>query len=350
MSIVQSTAVATLQRPKAENRQAQLHDFIKQSGFAEHSVEPLAGDASFRRYVRVITPQTSYVVMDSPPALEPIRPYIKVCDYLCKQGYSAPRIIALDEEMGFLLLEDLGNEVFNSLLEQNRKNPAKLERELYEQSVKLLAEWHKAPGMLKGTSTLKIGDYTRDEYIQELKLFTDWYLPELGRPEASFRAGEFLDIWMELLRSTPPADCYFVHRDFHANNLVWLEEREENARVGLLDFQDALWGDCSYDLASLIEDARRDVEPDLAADMKRLYVELTGQPMALFSKRYAMIAAQRNLKIIGIFARLNKRDGKPQYLDYLPRVWKYLEHDLTHPSLAKLQRWMDTCVPRELRK
>ena len=349
MNTISASTAEVLERPTQKDREALLRDFIKQSGFAEHTTEPLAGDASFRRYVRVITPQTSYVVMDSPPDVEPIRPYIRVCDYLCKQGYSAPRIIALDEEMGFILLEDLGDEVFTALLDRNKKNPAKLERELYDQSVRLLAEWHQEPSMLKPSSSLKIGDYSFDEYMNELKLFTDWYLPELESSEASFRAGEFLDIWTDLLNKTPPADCYFVHRDFHANNLVWIDEREDSNRVGLLDFQDALWGDPSYDLASLLEDARRDVDPELAADMKQLYLELSGQPEELFNKRYAIVAAQRNLKIIGIFARLNKRDGKPQYLDYLPRVWQYLEHDLTHPSLAKLQRWIHTYVPSDSR-
>lgn len=349
MSILQSTVIDIPERLAEKSREQLLEDFIKQSGFAEHIIEPLAGDASFRRYVRVITPQTSYVVMDSPPDTEPVRPYIRVCDYLCKQGYSAPRIIALDEELGFLLLEDLGDHVFNTQLDRNRKNPAKLERELYEQSVRLLADWHRSPALLKQSASLKIAEYNFAEYMRELELFTDWYLPGLDDSEAAFRGQDFLEIWVNILTKTPLADCYFVHRDFHANNLVWQEDREGVKRVGLLDFQDALWGDPSYDLASLLEDARRDVDPELAVEMKRLYLDISGQPEDLFNTRYAIVAAQRNLKIIGIFARLNKRDNKPQYLEYLPRVWKYLEHDLAHPSLSKLQRWIHSYIPRELR-
>lgn len=350
MIVTEQTALATQPIPSTKkDRETLLRDFIKQSGFAEHSVEPLAGDASFRRYVRVTTPKTSYVVMDSPPQHEPIRPYIRVCDYLSKQGFSAPRIIALDEESGFLLLEDLGDDVYTALLDREENNAAKLEKELYAQSVELLATWHRTPGLLKNSSTLRIEDYSFNEYMRELSLFTEWYLPSLDATEAKFRANEFLEIWADILGKAPLADCYFVHRDFHANNLVWLNARDKDKRVGLLDFQDALWGDASYDLVSLLEDARRDVPLELAQDMKEQYLDLSGQPRALFEKRYALMGAQRNLKIIGIFARLNKRDNKPKYLEYLPRVWKYLEDDVKHPALAKVKIWLDTYVPRELR-
>lgn len=350
MMTTQTATVLEGEKPQLKGREDLLRDFIKQSGFAEHTIDKLAGDASFRRYVRVTTPQTSYVVMDSPPDSEPIRPYIRVCDYLCKQGYAAPRIIALDEESGFLLLEDLGDDVFNTLLTKDSKEAKALEHELYTQSVELLADWHKNPGMLKSSATLNIADYNLDEYIRELQLFTDWYLPEYGNSEAAFRSAEFLDVCASILVQIPLAGCYFVHRDFHANNLVWLKDRKGKQRVGLLDFQDALWGDPSYDLVSLLEDARRDVATELAIEMKELYIKLSGQPRELFNKRYAIMGAQRNLKIIGIFARLNKRDGKPQYLDYIPRVWRYLEEDLKHPALAKLKIWLDTYVPQECRK
>ena len=341
-----STSVATLE---VTSRDTLLSEFIQQSGFAEHTIEPLAGDASFRRYVRVLTPQTSYIVMDSPPDKLPVRPFVEVCDYLSKQGHSAPRIVALDEELGFLLLEDLGDDLFNSVLADEKTGESDKEKELYNEAIELLIKWHQSEAFLKDTSGLAINSYTFDEYMRELKLFTDWYLPEIENSEAIFHSQEFLGIWSDILHDTPLGHCYFVHRDFHADNLLWLADRDDTKRVGLLDFQDALWGDPSYDLVSLLEDARRDVDPALAEEMKQLYVERSGQPKELFEARYAIMGAQRNLKIIGIFMRLNKRDGKPGYLDYLPRVWNHLEKSLAHPALAKLKIWLDTYVPPHLR-
>lgn len=354
MLAIATTETAVLPQPIASDtpsdRTELLNQFIQQSGFADHEVRPLAGDASFRRYVRVVTSQASYVVMDSPPEKEPVHDYVRICDYLSKQGYSSPRIIALDQENGFMLLEDLGDQVYTAMLDQDGKPlDEELEHTLYQRAVELLVSWHQTPSMIKQSSTLELGDYGAEAYLKELSLFTDWYLPELENSQAAFRAQEFIDIWQRVLSKLTLANCYFVHRDFHANNLVWLDRRKGTAQVGVLDFQDALWGDCSYDLISLLEDARRDVSPALANEMKDLYIKLSRQPRGLFEERYAITAAQRNLKIIGIFMRLSKRDGKPQYLSYLPRVWSHLEKDLAHPALREVKQWLDVYVPRELR-
>lgn len=322
-----------------------MQEFIMQSGFAEHTLNPIPGDASKRSYVRITTPKTSYIVMDSPPADEPIESYVKICNFLYAKGYSAPRIIAMDMETGFLLLEDLGDEIFTSVL----STASEMEETLYHAGVDLLAEWHTSPHMLRGTASVNLPSYNINEYMREVALFADWFLPQISPENHSNLASDFLNIWRGLLLNAPYADCYFVHRDFHVNNLVWLNQRKDAAKIGLLDFQDAMWGDPSYDLVSLLEDARRDVAPELADAMLKRYIDITGQPEKLFKQRYAMMGAQRNLKIIGIFHRLNKRDGKPAYLAHLPRVWKYLENDLAHPSLSKLKKWMDSNIPPSTR-
>ncbi len=331
-----------------ENRDAMMQAFIRASGFAEHALEPIAGDASRRRYVRVITPSTSYIVMDAPPAFEPVADYIAICSFLYDRGYSAPRIIASDSAAGFLLLEDLGDALFTKILSEHL--PQISEELLYGEAIDLLATWHTSTSMQKGAAAIELPTYSHSTLMREVELFADWYLPEVAAEKYSTLATEVLNIWRRILIKAPLADCYFVHRDFHASNLLWMPERKSLNRVGLLDFQDALWGDPTYDLASLLEDARRDVSPELAQKMLERYIDLTGQPKALLKERYAILAAQRNMKIIGIFHRLNQRDNKPAYLEFLPRVWAHLQNDLAHPTLSELRKWMDASIPVEWRR
>jgi aminoglycoside/choline kinase family phosphotransferase len=346
-----SHATHTTQAKLAEptpDRDALMQTFIRESGFAEHTLEPIAGDASRRRYVRVITPRTSYMVMDAPPTLEPISDYIAVCSFLFDQGYSAPRIIAKDSETGFLLLEDLGDDLFSSMLSHGAHQTE--EETLYSEAIDLLATWHTTSNMQRGSAAIDLPLYSHSTLMREVELFADWYLPEVAAEKYSTLANEVLNIWRRILIKAPLADCYFVHRDFHASNLLWLPQRKALSRVGLLDFQDAVWGDPAYDLASLLEDARRDVAPELAQRMLKRYVDLTGQPTALLKERYAILAAQRNMKIIGIFHRLNQRDNKPAYLEFLPRVWVHLQNDLAHPALTELRKWMDASIPLDWRR
>jgi aminoglycoside/choline kinase family phosphotransferase len=159
----------------------------------------------------------------------------------------------------------------------------------------------------------------------------------------------YLACWKTLLAASSLQTNCFVHRDYHADNLMWLAARSGHAKIGLLDFQDALRGDAAYDVVSLLEDARRDVSPELAAKMRALYVAKSGVDASQFDAAYALLAAQRNAKIIGIFTRLAARDGKLHYLDFLPRVWRYFESDVTHPTLAPLAAWLALHVPYEKR-
>lgn len=332
----------------APNRQAMMQAFILKSGFAEHTLQPIAGDASRRQYVRVNTPKSSYIVMDAPPEFEPVNDYLAICRFLHDRGYSAPRIIAQDVTGGFLLLEDFGDALFSNELTTN--SDTKYEEELYSEAVDLLATWHTNPEMQSGSADIGLTPYSHSELMREVEIFADWYLPEVASEKYAPLASEVLAIWRRILLNAPLANCYFVHRDYHASNLIWLQNRKGLSRVGLLDFQDAVWGDPAYDLVSLLEDARRDVSSELAERMLKRYVTLTGQPMNLLKERYAILGAQRNMKIIGIFHRLNQRDNKPDYLDFLPRVWNHLQNDLAHPSLAELRKWMQASIPPEWRR
>lgn len=332
----------------APNRDALIQRFIQQSGFAEHRLSPVSGDASRRRYVRVHTPTTSYIVMDAPPEHEKVDGYIAVCKFLYAMGYSSPRIIAEDAANGLLLLEDLGDDLFSRALEQNQSGD--FEEKLYSEAIDLIATWHTRSDMHMGNAAMTLPAYSHAELMREVEIFADWYLPEVAAERYQPLAEEVMDIWRRILLRAPLANCYFVHRDFHASNLMWLGNRKGAAQIGLLDFQDAVWGDPAYDLVSLLEDARRDVSPELAEKMIQRYVDITNQPVNLLRERYAILGAQRNMKIIGIFHRLNQRDDKPAYLDFLPRVWQHLEHDLEHPSLAELRRWVDRSLPADWRR
>ncbi len=304
---------------------------------------PLAGDASFRRYIRIRQGEASFMLMDAPPDKETLAPFIHVCGLLADAGFSVPRILAADKPQGFLLLEDLGDDTFSRLL----KVDAREEEIYYQAAVEVLAAWHTGDFAVDGTA---LPVYDAALLTREATLFSNWFLPQIldGAALADAQAG-YMNLWGALLNEIPLATNQFVHRDYHADNSMWLPARSGVQRVGLLDFQDAVMGDAAYDLVSLLEDARRDVSPELARRMVAHYLRHTGASATQFSMAYALLAAQRNSKIIGIFTRLAARDGKAHYLDYLPRVWRHLEQDITHPELASLKAWLDRHVPEGAR-
>jgi N-acetylmuramate 1-kinase len=323
-------------------RQQAIDAFIATTSFAGALLHPLAGDASFRRYIRLTLGSQSAMLMDAPPERENVRPFIAVAERLVQCGYSAPRILARDEQQGFLLLEDLGDETFSRIL----RGDASQEEALYTAAIDALCDWHRAGSALADTSQLRLPLYDTTLLFNEIRLFSDWYLPQvMGQHEALLYGGEWLDIWHSLLREHPLATDQFVHRDFHADNLMWLPQRSGHARLGLLDFQDAVYGDAAYDLVSLLEDARRDVPPALTKAMLERYCAQTGCDSEQLHLAYALLAAQRNSKIVGIFTRLAARDGKQHYLNYLPRVWQHLQHDLEHPALRPLRDWVNAHIP-----
>lgn len=330
----------------APARLEQITQFLAPTRFAGAELLPLAGDASFRRYIRLRKGAETAMLMDAPPDKEDIRPFVAVAEYLHANGFSAPFIHARHEGQGLLLLEDLGDDSFSAVL---RANPGK-ERELYEAAIDVLAEWHDAAANFSKPAELVLPCYDESLLLREAALLPDWFLPMIaGAEKAEALREEYMALWKKIIAQSGLVSNVWVHRDYHADNLMWLPGRDGHKRVGLLDFQDGVYGDAAYDLVSLLEDARRDVPPVLALDMLERYIAASGIARERFLQGYAVLGAQRNCKIVGIFSRLAVRDGKRSYLNFLPRVWRHLEHDLQHPLLADLKCWMDKNVPSDKR-
>ena len=331
------------------NRLEQIQHFLSKTSFASATLTPLAGDASFRRYIRVQQDGKQAMLMDAPADKEDVRPFLAVAEYLGGKGYSAPQIYARHIPHGLLLLEDLGNDSFTLLLKQESVR-ARMEQTLYTAAIDVLAQWHDEKRAFSEPSALPLPVYDKALLLREVSLFADWFLPQvLGREKAAILHLDFMSLWERMLDKTNLSTKVLVHRDYHADNLMWLPNREGTARVGLLDFQDGVYGDAAYDLVSLLEDARRDVPQSLVDTMLTRYIAATGVNAEMLRIQYALLGAQRNCKIVGIFARLAARDGKLHYLNFLPRVWRHLERDVQHPALAELKHWLDTYVPKEVR-
>ena len=320
--------------------------FLSRIGWNGAVRSMLAGDASFRRYERVLFGDTIAVLMDAPPPWEDVRPFIAVTDVLGKCGVTVPNIIARDEAEGFLLLEDLGDVSFTRLL----KAQPERERELYAAATDALVALHVASQANAAELSAAVPPYDMAVYLREAGLFAEWFLPQIhGLVRARELRAEYLTIWRTILTHAALEQNCIVHRDYHADNLFWLSERSSHHAVGMIDYQDALWGDAAYDLASLLEDARRYVSETTMADCFVRYSTAIGVNAQVFAARYSVIAAQRNAKIIGIFVRLCVRDGKQHYLDYLPRVWGHFMHDISHPLLAPLRAFVEQHVPKQWR-
>jgi len=312
-------------------------EFLAAHGWEGAEILPLAGDASFRRYFRVVRGRDSAVLMDAPPEHEDIGPFLAVAGHLIDRGFSPPRPLAIDRDKGLLLLEDFGDDRVGPLLQREPQR----ERPIYEAAVDILARLaaQPAPGDLPA--------YDAAAMEREVLLFPEWYAPALALEvdEASYLPA-WRAAWQDVLNAAG-ANPVLVLRDYHADNLMVLPDRSD---LGLLDFQDALAGHPAYDLVSLLQDARREVAPALEEAMLDLYCEAAKvADRALFRAHYEILGAQRNTKILGIFTRLWKRDGKAHYLPLQPRVWGYLERNLAHPALVPVRHWFDANVPADKR-
>jgi len=313
---------------------AGVETFLSKAGWGGAEIAALPGDASFRRYFRVKLGTKSAMLMDAPPPNEDPEPYLRAAKWLDANGLRAPHIYAEDAARGLVLIEDFGEVRMREYLDQWPGD----ERAIYTTAVDTLVELHRLPSG-------PFLDYSMAEYKREARLFTEWYCPAQG---LKVDGVGYIKAWEatlgELLSRQRVGVC--VLRDYHAENIMLLGSLEKQ---GLLDFQDALAGHKAYDLVSLLQDARRDVSAQLEAEMFDYYVRKTGEG-AEFLGDYARLGAQRNAKIVGIFVRLWQRDGKPRYLDYIPRVWALLERDLTHPALAPVAQWFDMNIPSALRQ
>lgn len=326
------------EKPKVRpDRGPQMDAFLERIGRSTATRRMLAGDASFRRYERVDHDNQIMVLMDAPPPWENVGPFIAVTRLLEGAGVSVPAILGADEAEGFLLLEDLGDGILTRVL----KAEPQRELELYQAACEALL------ALQKGSAREHLPPYDEAVYLREAALFAEWFLPQVvGIEKARLLREEWLEIWRNVVRGAPLQQSVLVHRDYHADNLLWLHDREGHRAIGMLDYQDALWGDAAYDLVSLLEDARRDVAPATVQACFEAFAQNQGTDFAL---RCAVLGAQRNAKIIGIFARLCIRDGKANYLDYLPRVWGHFLHDLEHPALKEVKKFVDAHVPVQWR-
>ena len=309
--------------------------FLSVAGWEHAAIVPLAGDASFRRYFRVVDGARRAVLMDAPPPHEDPRPFITIAEHLVGQGFAAPAILARDLEQGLVLIEDFGDLRVKEYLDDA---PAD-ELGVYGRAVELLADLHRQPAA-------DLPPYDRAVYQREAGLLTEWYCPAIGLAVDEQAYARAWDAVLPIVEQSA-SPCVTVLRDYHAENIM-LIDRPEVRGLGLLDFQDALAGHPAYDLVSLLQDARRDVPPEVEAAMIAHY-KAVANPPADFDAAYAVLGAQRNAKIIGIFTRLWKRDGKPRYLSFLPRMWDLLERDLAHPALSPVADWFATNIPAEKR-
>ncbi len=351
--------------PRAE-RIGAIRRFLDDAGFVQAERKRIQGDASTRIYERLVMSGATYILMNSPrrPDGPPVRdgkpysqiahlaedvtPFVAMATALRERGFSAPAIVAADREAGLLILEDLGGELVVA-----GSPPAPIE-ERYETAVDVLIALHRdqTPSVLPVTPGVEyhLPTYDSEAFLIELELLIDWYLPKIGAEITQAKRDVFTALWREALGPALETKRTWVLRDFHSPNLLWLAERNDVARIGLLDFQDAVMGPAAYDLASLLQDARVDVPEIMEIALLSRYTRARREhdpdfDAPGFAKIYATLAAQRASKILGIFARLDRRDGKPQYLRHLPRVWNYLQRSLSHPALAPLNAWYGVNVP-----
>ena len=351
--------------PRAE-RIAQIRVFLDQAGFGEAYRIRMQGDASTRIFERLTRDDRTAVLMNAPrrPDGPPVRdgkpysaiahlaedivPYVAMAAGLRELGLSAPEILAADLDRGLIVMEDLGDQL---LVAGNPPAPVEAR---YAAAIELLAALHRRrlPDTLPVSPQrdYRLPPYDMDALLIEAELLLDWYLVAADAVASQATRTAFVRLWREALIPAIAAPPTWVLRDYHSPNLLWLSERNDLARIGLLDFQDALIGPAAYDVASLLQDARVDVPEAMEMALLGRYVRARRNDdeefdTAAFTRLYATLAAQRATKIFGIFARLDRRDGKPQYLRHMPRLWNYLQRSLAHPALAALKAWYAANMP-----
>jgi len=337
------------------SRTEQINGFLSALGWGQARQTPVPGDASARRYMRLDLDGQKAVLMDAPPALEDAIGYtaearlagtnpnafVGLAMELTRRGFSAPRILGSDLEAGLILMEDLGGDRVAEIVQ---KTPA-LEPEIYTACIDTLAAIYRS-SFIADMSGWHVGDYDETALLVEADLFVDWYAPAFDTALNEKARDDWTRVWTQAFGHLNAHAPGLALRDFHAENIFWLPERQASANIGLIDFQDALFAHPSYDLVSLLEDARRDVDPDLITPLISRFCQNSGIiEDGKFHAAYAVQAAQRNAKILGIFVRLAKRDNKPHYLDMIPRVAAHFCKDLSHPALTEILRWIEKNTP-----
>jgi len=354
------------------DRENDISGFLKDAGWGAARQQAFPGDASTRSYRRLYQGDETAVLMNAPaqaeaPACPPdatpeerealgynalarlagpnLAAFTGLTEELTARGFSAPRILSADIPGGLLLLEDLGDDLFAHAIPAGAD-----EAELYRHGVEALAAIYRSsfPSQLNHHGgEWHILDYDGPALLAETELFLDWYIEKhLARAVTNADRQSWRDVWSALFPALDTEATGLALRDYHAENLLWLPDRTGPARAGLIDYQDALFVHPAYDLVSLLEDARRDVPPALAKDMKAHFLKTAHISDAnAFNAAYAVLGAQRNAKILGIFVRLAMRDGKPKYLDLLPRVARHFLTDISHPDLSEARALIHDLAP-----
>ncbi len=321
-------------------RENEIREFLQHCGWDDARRRPIPGDASFRRYERLEGPKGRAVLMDASPDVEDVRPFVRIARHLIAVGLSAPAILAGDVARGLLLLEDLGDGLYNRILDEGAD-----EGLLYRAAVEALARLHGKP------VPEDVPPYSDDLFLFEVSLVTDWFMPLAGLEISRAGRADFLALWRDLLPLARRVPACVVLRDYHADNLLWLPARDGVARVGQLDFQDAVAGPVTYDIVSLLKDVRRRVSPETVEMCRAHYLTLMPHiDPGVFATSAMIMTAQRNLKIAGIFSRLLGRDGKTAYQRFMPRAWELVTDSLGCHHLAPLVAWLDRWVPQQARR
>jgi aminoglycoside/choline kinase family phosphotransferase len=311
-------------------RAARIADFLHSAGWCTAARRPLAGDASMRRYERLSRGAATAIMMDADPAQgEDVRPFLRIGSHLRGLGLAAPEIVAEDAEAGLLLLEDFGDGVFARIADARPE----LETGLYLAATEVLLTLHRhpPPGGLEAADPERLAGMIGPAF--------EWYAGDRAAEAEAIAA------FATALAASSPGTDVLILRDYHAENLVWREAGAGVTNVGLLDFQDAMQGHPAYDLVSLLQDARRDVAAEAAESALALYINESGQDRDAFAAAFAVLGAQRNARILGVFARLAATRAKPHYVDLIPRVWRHLQADLSHPALTEAARILNEALP-----
>ncbi|MGB3721315.1 MAG: phosphotransferase [Pacificimonas sp.] len=321
--------------------------FLAAVGWADADRTEFSADAAFRRYFRLTRADGARaILMHAPDPSERSEWFVELALEIRARGMSGPEIYATDMSDGLILLEDLGTRQYFEYLQSASDADA---RELYGAATDVLTILHRHP-MPTQLGLVHIDDYTSARMIREAELLLDWHWPELmGGAASDDVRSSHAAAWTKVLAAADYDADRMVQLDYHSPNLMWLPGREGARRVGILDFQDAMRGPSSYDLVSLLQDARRDMLPGLEADMTARYLAARKLDEDAFRASYAVMGAQRAARILGVFVRLWRRDEKPRYLAHLPRLWEYLDRNLAHPALAPLKDWFDTHLPQPAR-
>ena len=316
-------------------------EFLDRSGWQAATVSEFSADAAFRRYFRLVEGDSSRILMFAPDPSERSEWFVALASHMKDCGVSAPEIFAHDLDQGFILLEDFGSRQFYQHLPELAD-----EVPLYEAATDVLAKLHAEP-MPKHIGQTKIPRFSHKRMRTQVGYFLEWHWPEVaGVPAGRSLEKSFKKAWKEVLPHADYADDRLVQYDYHSPNLMWLPDRAGIERVGILDFQDAMRGPAAYDLVSLLQDARRDVAEGLEDAMVARYLaQMPAFDARRFRTSYAVMGAQRATRILGVFVRLWRRDGKPGYLHHIPRLWRQLDDNLCHPALRPVAEWFETHLP-----